>query len=194
VKDRIPGLARKMLEDPAKLALLPSRTVELLRGIEVGQRIRGRASVVAAAELLAYAREVLGVEVKEVPPSSGARLHPTRRVSLAGLAYYSAPNRTPGQELCEHVRQGLGLQRVPGSELAKVRVPVLVNPVRLEAISLSRADHDLLVKATRAFGLAAVRGDDAAEQRLFEMGRTGPPFVEPSLPPGVALIFEHDEL
>jgi hypothetical protein len=194
VSDRIPGLARKVLEDPAKLALLPARTVELLTGIEAGQRIRGRASVVAAAELLVYAHGALGLDVNEAPRSSGARLHPTRRVSLERLQYFTTPGSTPGQELAEHVRRELGLDRVPGVGLAKIGMSVPVNPVTLEQLSLSRIDHELLIKYSRAFGLAAARGDDAVEKRLFKLGRSGPPYADPALPPGVALFHERDEL
>ena len=123
------------------------------------------------------------------PPDSPGRLVEQRNVSLGGLSYFTTPGATPGQELCEHVRQALGLDRIQGVELGKVRVPRLVNPVTLERLSLSVTDWKLYVATTRAWGLAASQGDQAVERALFELRHGSGPYVAPHLDPGAALFF-----
>jgi hypothetical protein len=110
-------------------------------------------------------------------------------VSLERLAYTFTPRATPCQLLCRHVQRELGLALVPGAELAKVRVPVLVNPVRLEQLTLSRADRHILMQMTRAWTLAAVRGDVEAEQRLWRARELDPPYVSSHVPEGVAFFY-----
>lgn len=183
--DRIPQLARELLQEAEAVACLPQRTVDLVKSIGQGLNVRHRAQVVEAAGLLMFAHQALGLKASDRARATPATFEPTR-VSLAGLQYFTTPGATPAQELREHVRHELALDRVPGPELAKVRVPVLVNPLTLEQLSLSPADHELLVKATRCFGLAAARGDARVERMLNDMRRNGPPYVDPALPRGVA--------
>jgi hypothetical protein len=110
-------------------------------------------------------------------------------VSLRGLAYTFTPRATPCQILCRYIQRELGLALVSGAELAKVRVPVLVNPVRLEQLTLSLADHHLLAQLTRAWALAAVRGDVEAERRLWWARAMDPPYIASHVPVGVAYYY-----
>ena len=116
-------------------------------------------------------------------------LEPSVSVSLARLAYTFTAHATPGQILCHYIASELALPQMPGTELAKVHFHVLVNPVRLEQVSLSVTDWKLYVALTRCWGLAAAQGDQAVERRLFEMRQGGGPFVAPHLCHGVALYF-----
>lgn len=115
-------------------------------------------------------------------------LEPSVSVSLARLAYTFTPSATPGQQLCRFIASELGLEKVPGIELAKVHFHVLVNSVRPEQLSLSVTDWRLYVALTRCWGLAAAQGDRAVERRLWDM-RGGGPYVAPHLCPGVAHYF-----
>ena len=185
------------------LAFTPARYA-LLALVESGASVRQAASIVEANEIFLgllraqvapptpgrpEPRPLAVFQPNATPSDSPGRLVEQRNVSLDGLTYFTTPGATPGQELCEHVRQALGLDRIQGVELGKVRVPRLVNPVTLEQISMSVADWKLFVATTRAWGLAAAQGDRAVERRLFALRQGGGPYVAPHLGPGVALFF-----